>query len=319
MSFNDVPWRQIDLNLLVAFAYLYRCRSVSQAAEQSCVSQSAMSHSLARLRRLFDDELFERKGHVMEPTEYAHQIAPALEQLLDTLSETLLNKAQFVPQKYDGVCRIGLTDYAELNFAPVIYDRIRAEAPKAQISFVNVNRSNYITLTEKEKLDLVIGSITEPDESFDNLILYTERHVCLVDPAQFATQMPLELAAFAETEHALVSPDGRLTTQVDQLLARAGLTRRVTVASRNFLTIQRLLRQRRLVAIVPLKMAQLACEDAGLKYFTPPLPVPDFDIAMLWLKKRQLDDKSLWLRGLIGNVLTEPTVGDDTGKQAGSG
>ncbi|MCG7562984.1 LysR family transcriptional regulator [Pseudoalteromonas sp. McH1-42] len=306
MSFSDVPWRQVDLNLLVAFAYLYRCRSVSMAAEQGCVSQSAMSHALARLRRLLDDELFERKGHTMEPTEYAHQIAPLIEQLLDTVSDGLLHKKHFVPEQYEGVCRIGLTDYAELNFAPVIYDRIRTAAPHAQVSFVNVNRSNYMTLTEQEKLDLVIGSITEPDQAFSSQVLYTERHVCLVDPAVFTTELPMCMTTFAQTEHALVSPDGRLTTQVDQLLAMAGLTRRVTVASRNFLTIQRLLSQRRLVAIVPRKMAQLACEDAGLTYFEPPLRVPDFDIAMLWLSKRTGDDKNAWLRALVQTVLTAP-------------
>ncbi|RZM78241.1 LysR family transcriptional regulator [Pseudoalteromonas rubra] len=306
MRFDDVPWRQIDLNLLVAFAYLYRCRSVSVAAEQACVSQSAMSHSLGRLRRLLDDVLFERKGHIMEPTDYANQVAPVIEQLLDMVSDNLLHTPQFVPGEYQGVCRIGLTDYAELNFAPLIYDRIRAEAPHAQVSFVNVNRSNYMALSEQEKLDLVIGSITEPGEAFERQVLYTERHVCLADPGVFAAEIPLSLATFAQIEHALVSPDGRLTTQVDQLLASTGLTRRVTVASRNFLTIQRLLSGRRLVAIVPLKMAQLACDEAGLTYFAPPLPVPDFDIAMLWLSKRSADDKNSWLRTLVQGAMSEP-------------
>lgn len=63
---DDIQWRNIDLNLLVTFSYLYRYRSVSLAAEKSFVSQSAMSHSLSRLRVLFDDPLFERKGHKMD-------------------------------------------------------------------------------------------------------------------------------------------------------------------------------------------------------------------------------------------------------------
>ncbi|GAK83921.1 LysR-like transcriptional regulator [Vibrio ponticus] len=43
---EDLQWRNIDLNLLVTFSYLYRYRSVSIAADKSFVSQSAMSHSL---------------------------------------------------------------------------------------------------------------------------------------------------------------------------------------------------------------------------------------------------------------------------------
>lgn len=48
---------QIDLNLLIIFDALYRQRSVSLAAEDVCLSQSAFSHGLARLRRRLNDEL----------------------------------------------------------------------------------------------------------------------------------------------------------------------------------------------------------------------------------------------------------------------
>lgn len=47
---EDIQWRNIDLNLLVTFSYLYRYRSVSVAAEKSYVSQSAMSHSFVSFK-----------------------------------------------------------------------------------------------------------------------------------------------------------------------------------------------------------------------------------------------------------------------------
>ena len=40
---EDIQWRNIDLNLLVTFSYLYRHRSVSVAAEKSYVSQQRTS------------------------------------------------------------------------------------------------------------------------------------------------------------------------------------------------------------------------------------------------------------------------------------
>ena len=101
---DDIQWRNIDLNLLVTFSYLYRYRSVSLAAEKSFVSQSAMSHSLSRLRVLFDDPLFERKGHKMDPTEHAHYIAPTVHHLLDSIAKDLLTKSAFQPENYAGVC-----------------------------------------------------------------------------------------------------------------------------------------------------------------------------------------------------------------------
>lgn len=301
---DEIQWRNIDLNLLVTFSYLYRYRSVSIAAENSFVSQSAMSHSLSRLRLLFDDTLFERKGHKMDPTEHAHKIAPTVHRLLDSIAKDLLTKSTFDPENYSGVCRIGLTDYAEFIFAPLLYDEIHRRAPEAQISFINVDRSNYIARTEQDKLDLVIGSMPVLDDNFDSLYLYTEKHVCLCDKQVLKGEQQLSLQAFAGIEQALVSPDGSLKTQVDQKLAEYGLSRKVTVASRNFLTIRHLLKQRDLIAIVPEKMALAEGFADGLVTMTPPVPVADFDISMLWHTSRTNDDKGIWLRKAVAESIT---------------
>ena len=162
--------------------------------------------------------------------------------LLDSIAKDLLTKSAFQPENYAGVCRIGLTDYAEFIFAPRVYDEIRQRAPEAQISFINVNRSNYVALTEQEKLDVIIGSIPLLDDNFESLYLYTEKHVCMCDKQVLKGETQLSLEAFANIEQALVSPDGSLKTQVDQKLAEHGLRRKVTVASRNFLTIRHLLK-----------------------------------------------------------------------------
>ncbi|ENB2089666.1 LysR family transcriptional regulator [Vibrio sp. 1580] len=301
---EDIQWRNIDLNLLVTFSYLYRYRSVSVAAEKSYVSQSAMSHSLSRLRLLFDDPLFERKGHKMEPTEHAHHIAPTVHHLLDSIAKDLLTKSAFQPENYAGVCRIGLTDYAEFIFAPRLYDEIRQRAPEAQISFINVNRSNYVALTEHEKLDVIIGSMPVLDDNFESLYLYTEKHVCMCDKQVLQGETQLSLEAFANIEQALVSPDGSLKTQVDQKLAEHGLSRKVTVASRNFLTIRHLLKKRDLIAIVPEKMALAEGFSDDLTTVKPPIAVADFDIAMLWHSSRNNEDKGIWLRELVFSTIT---------------
>ena len=201
------------------------------------------------------------------------------------------------------MCRIGLTDYAEFIFAPVIYDAIREQAPNAQISFINVNRANYVALVESEKLDLVIGSMPVLDDNFDSHYLYTEKHVCLADKHKLALNGELDKQTFADIEHALVSPDGSLATQVDKKLAEHGLARRVTVASRNFLTIRSLLKQRRLIAIVPEKMAMAQGFDDQLTTFKPPVPVADFDIAMLWHTRLSDSEKGQWLRALVERAI----------------
>lgn len=300
---NKINWKSIDLNLLVVFSYLYRYQSVSIAAEKYCISQSAMSHSLSRLRTLFDDPLFERKTHKMMPTDYAHQIAPKVTTLLRTIQDDLLIKEPFEASEYQGTCRIGLTDYAEYIFAPLLYDAIFGSAPHAQICFINVNRHNYVEIAEKEKLDLIIGSISSINEHFSSQYLYTEKHVCLGNKALFSNNNSLSAEEFASVEHAMVSPDGKLVTQVDSQLLKRGLKRRVTIASQNFLTVRRLLEYQKLVAIVPQKMAQGYGLGEHVVVIPPPVPVDDFDISMLWYSQKSQDEKTVWLKNIVAEII----------------
>ncbi len=56
-----------DLNLLVVLERIYAQQSITRAAQQLSLSQSAVSHALNRLRELLGDPLFERHGNAMMP------------------------------------------------------------------------------------------------------------------------------------------------------------------------------------------------------------------------------------------------------------
>nr|WP_275664258.1 LysR family transcriptional regulator [Vibrio brasiliensis] len=296
---KEFNWKGVDLNLLVAFQALFQTNSVSAAAELCFVSQSAMSHTLQRMRTLFDDPLFERVGASMQPTRHAQEIAPVIDKLLGSIKNDLLVKKHFTPQGYNGVWKIGLTDYAEQLFAPALYDAIKHQSPNSQVSFFNVNRSNYVDIAESEGLDIVIGSIENLNRRFLSELLYTEQHLCLFDPSVVKAESSMSIEQFVAIEHALVSPDGSLQTQVDKSLHKLGYTRRVGVATRNFLTIRRLLIGRELLCIVPKRFAQMEMYAHDLQAIDSPIDIPDFDIRLLFAKANQYEEKNCWIRNLV--------------------
>ncbi len=79
--------RQIDLNLLVALDALLTECNVTRAGERLCLSQSAMSGALAKLRHIFDDELLVRVGRNLELTAYAEELAGPVRQCLQQLED----------------------------------------------------------------------------------------------------------------------------------------------------------------------------------------------------------------------------------------
>src|SRR5690606_41726182 len=75
-------FHRIDINLYPLFIAIYEQRSISKAAQILCISQSAASHALQRLRQHLQDDLFVRAGSKMLPTPFAEQIYPVIKNAL---------------------------------------------------------------------------------------------------------------------------------------------------------------------------------------------------------------------------------------------
>jgi Bacterial regulatory helix-turn-helix protein, lysR family len=71
-----VSFNTIDLNLLRVFDAVMEERSVLRASQKVCLSQSAVSHSLARLREMLEDSvvLSSREPHLVR---FSHAVLNA--------------------------------------------------------------------------------------------------------------------------------------------------------------------------------------------------------------------------------------------------
>src|SRR5260370_17382674 len=72
-----------DLNLLRVFDAMMAERNVTRAAQRVFLSQPAVSHALARLRKEIGDPLFVRAGREMIPTARATKPGPPRHPILN--------------------------------------------------------------------------------------------------------------------------------------------------------------------------------------------------------------------------------------------
>jgi DNA-binding transcriptional LysR family regulator len=127
---------EIDLNLLVVFNQLLVERRVSKVADNLGISQPAVSNSLAKLRKLFDDELFLRTPKGMEPTPYADQLAESVSYALAMIHSGVNQRTSFDPASAKRSFTIGMTDIGEIYFLPALIERLHQEAPGVSLSTV---------------------------------------------------------------------------------------------------------------------------------------------------------------------------------------
>ena len=113
----------IDLNLLVLFQQLMVERRVSKVADNLGLTQPAVSNALAKLRRIFDDELFLRTSGGMVPTPFAEQLGESVGYALGMIHSGLNQRTQFTPATLKRTITIGMTDIGEIVFLPALLER----------------------------------------------------------------------------------------------------------------------------------------------------------------------------------------------------
>ncbi|CAM3507869.1 LysR family transcriptional regulator [Parendozoicomonas haliclonae] len=149
--------RRYDLNLLVTLHVLLDECSVSRAAERLCLSQSAISRSLGRLRDIFDDELFVRRPHGLQPTSRALELQAELSDALGMVSRVVATP-DFDPQTCTKEFTISVMEHLAMQIMPGLLDRLCREAPHVRI---RVHPWSETSLNDMAtgKLDLSINII----------------------------------------------------------------------------------------------------------------------------------------------------------------
>src|SRR5512138_406791 len=125
---NQINLAHLDLNLLVTFEVLMTEGSVTRAAERLSRTQSAVSHSLARLREQLGDPLLVKVGGVMVPSPFAQTLIEDLRPILRSIQRIAALPQHFDPASSERTFRIELSDFTP-SLLPAVMSRVRKEAP----------------------------------------------------------------------------------------------------------------------------------------------------------------------------------------------
>src|SRR5262249_28616023 len=119
----------LDVPLLRAFAALCTDRHVTRAAGRLGVTQSALSHTLGRLRRAFGDPLFVRTQSGAAPTGRAIALEPDVRRLLDDVVRLAAPRAPFDPATLVRTFVVATADLTESIVVPALAATLLRDAP----------------------------------------------------------------------------------------------------------------------------------------------------------------------------------------------
>jgi len=308
MEIDHTNLRRLDLNLLVAFDALLSERSVTRAASRVGLGQSAMSHNLARLRRLFDDELLTRSADGMQPTPRALALADPVRNALRTVQTAVLESGTFNPATADRVFRIGLADSIEVAIMPALVERLQSLAPGISIRLRPANRINVRDELDSGQLDLGIGVFEQGQVHHFRRQLYTDNFLCLFSPDQIGLSPPLSLEAYLRFPHILTSLADDTRGVVDEALAKQKLRRKVIMTTPGFLAVPFVVRRAPILVTMPSRLAHYFADAFSLATSPVPIHVPRFTISLVWHGSFNRDLSHTWLRQTIASLVSEDSL-----------
>lgn len=294
-----------DLNLLVAFDALMRERSVTKAAARLKIQQPAMSHNLATLRTLFQDELFVRVGQVMQPTHRALRLAEAVEQILSHTQQTIITPAAFEPARARQIFRIGFSSELEVLLVPRLAAVLNEAAPGIKVLARAVNPELVHRLLDDNVIDLAVGCYEDGSNRHRRSLLFEQSLMCCYNPGLLDLPQALDRDLYLTLKHALVSQKDAIEGCIDDALKRANVRLDVSVAAPEFLTVLTAVRETPLIATLPTRIVKRYAGLFGLAMAEVPLDLRVSPISMVWSAATDNDPANRWMRDQVMQVVAE--------------
>lgn len=296
----------IDLNLLVAFEVLFEEKSVTGAAQRLYLGQPAMSAALARLRILFQDELFIRIGREMQPTAKALEISPGIRDALQKIRQTLAASQIFDPATSKSTFTIGSSDYTSYVVMPKLLELCSRIAPSINFRLIGFAKDCVGELLEQREIDIALGVFQNPPRQTMQMPLFPEHFIGICRREHpIMTQDAITPEIFANLLHALFTIRRDEVGEIDQVLAQYNLQRRIVLTTPHLLVLPAIISSSDLVAAVPSRLVKPFVGYGTLEIFELPVQTQPWMISMLWSKLTEQDPANLWLRQLLKSVCEE--------------
>jgi DNA-binding transcriptional LysR family regulator len=287
-----------DLNLtqIRLIAELLRLRNISAASDSIGLSQPAASHALAKLRKHFGDPLFARTPKGFQPTPFGERLGVAAQEAIGALVAGISSGRQFDPKTTTRCFNLYASDVGQTVFLPRLLDYLSRAAPGATVRVLPIPLEKPGLPLSSGDVDLAVGYFNNLTTGFRQAFLVRDRYVCIMRAKHPGFAKGMSIDAFQKAEHATAHSTGMAHADLDQVLARCGVRRNVTLSVPGFHVLPMIIPFSDHVAIVPGALAEAYETHVPIKVLPMPVPVAAFDLRIYWHERYHHDAPIRWLR-----------------------
>lgn len=299
--------RRIDLNSLVALEALLSERSVTRAGQRLGIRQPAASAVLAKMRKLFDDQLLVKGRRGMELTPFAAELVDPLRKVLKAIDELVSTPETFEPRSSLRQFTLVASDYVGIVFCRPLAARLRELAPGIRLHVCGLT-GRHAEMLRSGEADLAVlpSGVMEGPRDFGQEALFTDDVVAAVWSGNTEVGDRLSREQMDDLPYLEWQPDGDPASLVELDLDRHGVTRRVEASSSSLVAALFLLDGTRRYTLTPRRLPAAVLPDGHpVRVVGPGVPLRELEQHMYWPERMTLDAGHAWLRGQARAVAAE--------------
>lgn len=293
-----------ELQLLYIFDAIMTERSVTRAAARLAMTQPAVSNAISRMRQLWKDPLFVRKGRNIEPTSYALSLWDQVSEPMHGLSNAV-SALKFDPGSSRRKFRVAVTGtIVEMVWRQMI-ELLERIAPGIDLHAVPYTPESAYSDLRSASTDLAIGTLTHHDHSLRSTWLFKVDYVLAMREGHPLAGKEVSLNEYLSARHLLVSMSGEAHGPIDGYLDQKGLSRRVAVTVNDFPVVSQMLRASDLIIAIPEFVSQGRGFVDGLWIGKLPFEVDPTSLYLIWHARHDRDPGVVWIREQLEHLIHE--------------
>jgi LysR family transcriptional regulator, nod-box dependent transcriptional activator len=288
-------FQRLDLNLLAALDVLLAEKSVSLAADRLCLSQSATSSALGRLRDYFGDELLVVKGRTMVLTARAEELIEPVRAVLDQIRTTIAIAPEFEPMTCDRQIRIMASDYSTQVLLAGALAMLESEAPLMRFEIQPMGDSPVETL-DRGQIDLLLTIDYAISSDHPSQVLFEDDYVVVGDASNPAMEGEISREKYFALGHVTARFGKSRTPAFDDWFVRRQKTqRRIEVIAPTFLSQVALVLGTSRIATMHRRLAMQMVGTLPLVMREVPFDIPPIREAVQWHITNNNDRALRWV------------------------
>ena len=299
----------VTLRQLRAFTGVYRARSITRAARELGITQSATSLLIQQLEAQLGVKLFDRTTRAVQPTLAAHEAIHAADRMLGD-AQGLSRRMRDLAEARAGRVAFLASAGAASALMPRVLARFRAAYPEVEIDMRDVAADDLVPRMIATDAEFAIGSV-EGEIAEMKIEALVSGRLSAIGPhtAEFAARRSLTWDELARQPTIAMRRETRIRMQIDQALGQQGKRLVPTYEVTLINTALAMTAQGLGLAILP---ATMLPADQFPMLIAKPLTRPAItrQVSLLQRTGRTLSPAAKALVAIARSVLTQSRAGD---------